>query len=107
MQDLFNAMHANLATFLSASVPLRIMALLDNESGGPTNDDLQAAKVFSQELGAKGDILLFGGKKWESAALANKLAKMVAILAFAPGGVECFGQRFEAAKYPGFNKITP
>lgn len=107
MNDLFDSMHANLATFLSASVPLRIMALLDNEGGGPTNEDLQAAKGFSQELGEKGDILLFGGKSGESAALANKLAKMVAILAFAPGGVHCFGQRFDAAKYPGFKKTMP
>lgn len=84
-------------TFLSAAVPLRIMGMLENDSGGPTPEQLEACRFIVEDLGERGDLLLFGSqKKGESADLANKLAHGIAVLAFAPGGVDIFGMHFEA-----------
>lgn len=86
-----------LAEFLTATVPIRIMEL--KRRGGPTEEDFQRAREFSQVLGESGDALLFPvpGK---TAALANRLAETVAVLAFVPGGITLFDQHYEA-KVPG------
>jgi len=48
-------------------------------------------------LGEHGDILIHGGgKKGQCADLFNRTAHAIAVLAFAPGGVEVFGAKFEA-----------
>ena len=39
--------------------------------GGPDQADLDQARAFSTELGSRGDVLMFGGKKGE--ALAGQL----------------------------------
>lgn len=94
--------HHGLTDFLSLVVPLRIMALQENETGGPEARAMALARGYIDDLGKRGDILLFGGgKKGEVAALANGLAQGIAILAFAPGGITIFGQHWEAkAAFP-------
>lgn len=84
--------------FVSASVPLRIMAIL-KEYGEPTDRHWEEARDFADVLGEKGDVLLFGGKKGEAASLANTLAQAIAVMSFLPGGIRVFGQRFEAKAY--------
>ena len=86
-----------LSSMLQVAVPLHIMRL--KEKGGPTQDDMKKAQETSDILGEHGDILLHGGgKKGEAADQFNRTASALAILAFCPGGVELFGQRFEANK---------
>ena len=65
--------------------------------GGPSAEDRARARQSSEMLGEHGDILLYGGgRKGECADLFNRTAHAIAVLAFVPGGVELFGQRFEA-----------
>ena len=67
--------------------------------GGPSEEDRARAQQSSDMLGEHGDILLYGGgRKGECADLFNRTAHAIAVLAFVPGGVELFGQRFEAGK---------
>lgn len=83
--------------FLSAAVPLRIMGMQENDDGGPTREQIGACRPIVTDLGERGDLLLFGShKKGESAELANGLAHAIAVLAFAPGGIDIFGMHFEA-----------
>jgi hypothetical protein len=77
---------------LSAAVPLWIEELKNKPW-----DELQAMAADAADVVAsKGDMLMFRGKKGESAAAFNALAKGIAILAFCPGGVTTFGLHFEA-----------
>jgi hypothetical protein len=48
--------------------------------------------------------LFRGGKRGETAAAFNSLAKGVALLSFAPGGVVCFGTRYSVVE--GVLKVT-
>lgn len=80
---------------LAAAVPLWIYEL--QARGGPGLDDWDEAREFSQVLAEKGDKLLFRSEKeGETAELFNRLAKALAVLAFAPGGVRAFGEHWEA-----------
>ena len=78
---------------LSAAVPLRIADL--KARGGPSAADLNACKDISRLIAEKGDVLLYGGKSHEAAYVFNRLAQGIAVLAFLPGGVTCFGQHWE------------
>lgn len=79
---------------LSAAVPLRIHEL--RRRGGPSPADFDEARAFGAELGERGDVLLYRGKPGESAELFNKLSHAIAVLAFCPGGVTVFGEKYEA-----------
>ncbi len=80
---------------LSAAVPLHIVEC--HERGGPTAEDIARIRPFAHTLAERGDRLLFRSEKaGETAALFNMLAEAIALLAYAPGGVRCFGQHFEA-----------
>ena len=84
-----------LSIALSAAVPLHIMGM--RQTGGVTEHDLEMARAFSEVLGEKGDVLIFGSKRPQEAAdLFNQLAHAIAVLAHCPGGVRCFGQHWEA-----------
>jgi len=86
-----------LAIAMSAAVPLHIMQL--QEKGGPDATDLKKAQETSDMLGERGDVLLFGGgKTGEAADLFNRTAHTIAVLAFVPGGIDIFGQHFEAIR---------
>ncbi len=80
---------------LSAAVPLYVVEC--HERGGPTAEDIARIRPFAHTLAERGDRLLFRSEKaGETAALFNMLAEAIALLAYAPGGVQCFGQHFEA-----------
>jgi len=84
-----------LASMLQLAVPLWIEQL---KSAG-WDHILQRARQCSQVVAEKGDVILFRGKKkGESAAAFNALAEGIACLAFAPGGVKCFGGHWEACQ---------
>lgn len=84
-----------LHTMMGMAVPLHILKL--KEKGGPDADDMRIAQETSDILGARGDVLLFGGgKKGECADQFNRTAAAIAVLAFCPGGIAIFGQHFEA-----------
>ena len=84
-----------LAIAMGAAVPLHIMQL--QAKGGPDAADMKKAQETSDMLGERGDVLLHGGgKKGESSDLFNRTAHTVALLAFVPGGIDIFGQHFEA-----------
>lgn len=80
---------------LSVAVPLRVVEY--QRRGGPTDADRERVREFASVLGAKGDILQFGGgKPGEVAEVFNGLADALAVLAFQPGGVHAFGHHFQA-----------
>jgi len=88
-------MQTHLGIALSAAVPLCIQEI--DAKGGPSVDDFSEASQFSQVLGEKGDVLLFGSKKkGEAADLFNRTAKAIAVLSFVPGGVTLFGCHYES-----------
>lgn len=82
-----------LAMSLSAAVPLWI-----EEFRHLSFDEIQKiARESAQVVAEKGDIIQFKSKKkGESAAAFNALARGIACLAFAPGGVTTFGSHWEA-----------
>ncbi|EFH84831.1 hypothetical protein [Ktedonobacter racemifer] len=86
---------SHLAIALSAAVPLRVLGLYERQ--GPDENDLEAARQVGTLLASKGDVLLFGSQvRGETAKLFNHVAQALAILSFAPGGMTCFGQHFDA-----------
>jgi hypothetical protein len=57
----------------------------------------QRAAVCAQHVAEHGDLILYRSKKaGETAEAFNRLAEGVACLAFALGGVTCFGSHYEA-----------
>lgn len=89
------AKHALLTSTLACAVPLWI------EQFRPLTDDarLAIARVSGQEIAEHGDIILYRSKKkGETAAAFNHLARGLAVLAFAPGGVTFAGLHFEAVR---------
>jgi hypothetical protein len=90
-----------LSFVLECAVPLWIAQLWDG--GGPQEADLAALKETARLLGEKGDVLMFGSpRKGEAADLFNRLAKGIAVLSFAPGGVKVFGTHWRAETWkPG------
>lgn len=78
---------------LSVAVPICIADL--QRIGGPGDWHFEQAALFSDELGAKGDTLLYK-VKGETARMMSRLCEVVAIMAFCPGGVKVMGLHFEA-----------
>ena len=88
-------MNSLLETMLPPAVYLRLVEM--EKLGGPTPEDMRKVQETADMLGEHGDILLHGGgKEGQCADLFNRTAHAIAVLAFAPGGVELFGTRFEA-----------
>ena len=95
-----------LAEMIVPAVFLQVMEL--EKRGGPSAADMEKARETSDRLGDHGDILLHGGgRKGECADLFNRTAHAIAVLAYAPGGVELFGKHFEARRHPGCKTPTP
>lgn len=79
---------------LQTAVPLNVAQI--RGKGGPNAFQWDWAREFADELGARGDILQFNGeRKGEAATLMNRLAYVLAIMAFAPGGVDFAELHFE------------
>ena len=67
------------------------------EQGGPTSEDLKRITKHSNLLGEQGDALMFKSKKKGlTAQVANAVADSIAVLSFAPGGCDLFGQHWES-----------
>ena len=82
----------HLCALLQCAVPLRIAEL--RARGGPTELDFDTAQDSVLMLVEEGDALMARTKR--TALVTGKLIHMVAVLAFLPGGIECFGARWEA-----------
>ena len=94
MKNPFDMRGHPLSGMLAVAVTLQLKEMEDR--GGPTDREVKDAQAFGQILGENGDLLLFGGKPGEAAALFNQLAHAVAVLAFCPGGITIFGQHYQA-----------
>ena len=82
----------HLCTLLQCAVPLRIAEL--RAQGGPTELDFDAAQDSVLMLVEEGDALMARTKR--TALVTGNLIHMVAVLAFLPNGIECFGAQWEA-----------
>ena len=78
---------------LSVAVPTCIANL--QRIGGPGDWHIEQAALFSDEMGAHGDALLYR-VKGETARMMSRLCEVVGIMAFFPGGIRIMGLRFEA-----------
>lgn len=84
-----------LSCMLEATVPLRMLEL--RQQGGPTQTDWDEARAFGDRLGPEGDNLLFRGhKRGQTAGLAASLIRVLAVAAFAPGGITFAGTHYDA-----------
>ena len=83
---------------LSAAVHLRIMEL--QARGGVSPEDIIACNASAKIIGEKADLLMFPGRKrGETAAVFNVLVNALAVLSFAPGGVDFLGDHWESASF--------
>jgi len=90
-------MNGLLPAMMPMAVFLQVKTL--EQQGGPSPEDMAKIQETSDMLGEHGDILLHGGgKPGQCADLFNRTAHAIAVLAFAPGGVELFGTKFEAKR---------
>lgn len=78
-----------LPTHLAFAIPLLIAEL--ERCGGPTEYQVSEARRRSV---VNADYMQFGGAPGEAAELVTQLAEAIAILSFAPGGIEIFGLKF-------------
>lgn len=87
-----------LSTSLALAVPILIQEL--RAKGGPNQTDWAMAHEWANELASHGDELLYKSKKkGETARLFTGTAKVIAVLAFAPGGIKLFGSHWEAQRH--------
>ncbi len=84
-------------TLLTCTLQLAVPLWIERLRGRPWEHIQQRAKVCSDTVAHRGDVILYRGKKrGESAEAFNALAEGIACLSFAPGGVKVFGQHWEA-----------
>lgn len=88
----------SLRAVLADLVPPLVECL--QQRGGPTDEDLEAVRLFAETLASKGDAVLFPLEAFkdreQAAALRQALAQHVATAAFCPGGITPFGLRVAA-----------
>jgi hypothetical protein len=73
----------------------------------PEEERIASAHGIADVIASKGDVLQFGGKKGEAAKAFNELARGLAILSFAPGGVWFLGDHWEANPPPAKSPMKP
>lgn len=83
-----------LSMSLAAAVPLWIIQLQEYS----WDEKMRIAKESEEALRRLGEAILFRTRPGESAEAFNALAKGIAVMAFCPGGVTCFGQTWDASK---------
>lgn len=84
-----------LVTCLDVAVPLWIEKLRELTA----ESRIERARICSDAIAFKGDVILFKSKKkGETAEAFNRLAEGIACLAFAPGGVKAFGRHWNARR---------
>ena len=86
---------------LRVAVPLRVQELLGKSATLHANLAAAWAANAVDEIASHGDILQYGGRKGEAAAVFNHLARAVAALASKRGGVRVFGLIWCAEHSPG------
>lgn len=79
-----------LITSLQAAVPLWILEVRD----WPEIQRAAMGGESGQYIAEHGDELMYGGKKGRAAAAFNHLARGLACLAYAPGGVSFAGEHW-------------
>lgn len=83
---------ALLRVALSAAVPLWVADLQRR----PWVEVQELARACADTVASKGDVILYRSKKkGETAEAFNALAKGIAALSFAPGGVTFLGDHYE------------
>jgi hypothetical protein len=71
--------------------------ILNIQKKGYISDAMIEDAINSAEIIAtKSDTLMYDSQSGEASRIFAKLSRAVAILAFQPGGVEIFGQKYEA-----------
>lgn len=85
-------MHEPLLLTLDLAVPLAI----EEVRSWSEEQRLAYCHEHAQEIASRSDVLMFGGKKGEAAALFNILARSLACLAYSPGGVRFHGRHWRA-----------
>jgi hypothetical protein len=95
-------------TLLSATLFVAVRSEIAHlqSMGGPVRSDYEQLRRFSNMLEDDPDRILslqFGGKavglkKGETAKVFAQLARVIAVLAFYPGGITIFGSHFEAQR---------
>ncbi len=89
---------------LQVAVPQWLAHLDMIRRDGILDADAKAAEWANRaadEVAHRGDVLQFGGKPGEAAAVMNHLARGIAALATAPGGVRFLGMIYCAKHWPG------
>jgi len=86
---------------LAVAVPLNIALLL--QQGGPTDEQIERAQAMIAEQ-ALSEAILFH-IPGETGPQAARLAEILAIMAFQPGGVRAFGLKFDGAR-PAFGRMA-
>lgn len=85
--------------FLDTAVPLRVLAI--QEQGGPTQEDFKRIQGHTHLLGERGNFLwMKSKKKGETAKIANAVADAIAVLSFAPGGIDLFNRHWKSKVDP-------
>jgi hypothetical protein len=90
-----------ISLFLSASVPLRITALV--AQGGPTAQDFEALGGADKVMERADELLLYRGKKTKPGEIAtafNQVAQAIAVMSFVPGGITIFNQHYDGGRWP-------
>lgn len=83
---------------LSPSLSLGVyIEILNIQKKGFISDAMIEDAINSAEIIAvHSDVLMYDNQSGEAVKIFARLARAVAVLAFQPGGVEIFGQKYEA-----------
>lgn len=85
---------------IEATVPFKIWEL--QQRGGPTDTDWEWAATQTDVIAEKGDVILYKDpKRGVTGSLMGNLIRVLAIMAFVPGGVTFAGIHFDAGMTNG------
>jgi hypothetical protein len=81
-----------LRVHLQRNVPSQIRSYL--RRGGPTDEDRERVRGYCDDIGSYGDIMLYPDGSGSERVYMDELVDGVAVAAFSPGGIRCFGLDF-------------
>jgi len=83
-----------LVGFLEIAVPMQIAKL--KREGGISEERIAQLQAYGEDLSGHGEALLYRSRAGgESAARFKQFVEIIAVGAFAPGGITIFGLHFE------------